>query len=178
MKPKLRAIISRKVFLSLIGIVGLAVLMTACSAQRAEIIPPTCQAALGNDYYDLTDYEVSRLLDENLVQDCDVCLQNCWIPLMERALDDNRAIPHRHLLKAVKVFNQKQYDKYFHLALYRYFRDLSQGRGQYRRVDRELLRSYCSMLVQESYTRQDEKLSQTMEICRRLDPDLYGKMFR
>jgi len=178
MKQKLKEIIGKRVFLSLIGIIGLALSMTACSSQRAEIIPPTCQEAVGDRYYNLTDYEVARLLDENLVQDCDACLESCWMPLMKRALDDNRAIPHRHILKAVKVFNQKQYDKYFHVALYRYFRDLSQGRGQYRAVDRELLRSYCSKLVQNSYTQQDEKLSQTMELCRRLDPDLYGKMFR
>jgi hypothetical protein len=178
MKQKLKEIIGKRVFLGLIGIIGLALSMTACSSQRAEIIPPTCQEAVGDRYYNLTDYEVARLLDENLVQDCNECLESCWMPLMQRALDDNRAIPHRHILKAVKVFNQKQYDKYFHVALYRYFRDLSQGRGQYRAVDRELLRSYCSKLVQNSYTQQDEKLSQTMELCRRLDPDLYGKMFR
>jgi len=169
---------SKRVFLSLIGIIGLALSMTACSSQRAEIIPPTCQEAVGDRYYNLTDYEVAQLLDENLVQDCDECLESCWLPLMQRALNDNRAIPHRHILKAVKIFNQEQYERYFHIALYRYFRDLSQGRGHYRAVDRELLRTYCSKLVRNSYTQQDEKLSQTMELCRRLDPDLYGKMFR
>lgn len=178
MKQVLKKKISKKVFLTLIGIIVMALSLTACSSQRAEIIPPTCQEAVGDRYYDLTDYEVTQLLDENLVKDCDPCLENCWIPLMKRSLNDNRAVPHRHLLKAVKIFNQQQYDKYFHIALYRYFRDLSQGRGQYREVDRELLRTYCSKLVQDSFTRQDEKLSQTMELCRRLDPDLYGKMFR
>ncbi len=178
MKQRLKEIIGKRVFLSLIGIIGLMLMMTACSSQRAEIIPPTCREALGDGYYNLTDYEVTQLLDENLVTDCDSCLESCWLPLMERALTDNRAIPHRHIVKAVKVFNQKQYEKYFHLALYRYFSDLSRGQGQYRAVDRELLRNYCSQLVKESFTRQDKKLSQTMELCRRLDPELYSKMFR
>jgi hypothetical protein len=178
MKIKFRGKISRKVFLSLIGLIGMTLLMTACAGPQVAIVRPTCQEALGERYQDLTDYEIARLLDDNLIEDCPSCLESCWIPLMEKALDDNRAIPHRHLLKAVKVFNQNQYDRYFHIALYRYFRDLSQGRGQYRAVDRELLRSYCSKLVQDSFTQQDKKLSQTMELCRRIDPELYRKMFQ
>ncbi len=170
--------ISKKFLSGLLGIIGLALLTTACASQQAAIVRPTCQEAKGARYQELTDYEIARLLDDNLVENCQSCLDSCWIPLMEKALDDSRSIPHRHLLKAIKVFNQQQYDHYFHLAIYRYFSDLSRSRGQYRAVDRQLLRSYCSMLVQESYTQQDKKLSRTMEICRRLDPELYGKMFR
>ena len=97
---------------------------------------------------------------------------------MQRSLDDSRDIPHRHLRQAVKTFNQQQHAEYFHTAVYRYFRDLSRGQGSYRAVDRELLRTYCAMLVHDSYSRHDRKLAHAMELCQRLDPELYGKMFR
>ena len=171
--------ISLAVILGLVGILAISVLMTGCASRNAMIIaPPTCQEALGDRYDDYTDYEIARLLDEALADDCRDCLYDCWIPLMQRSLDDSRDIPHRHLLKAVKIFNQQQYTVYFHTAVYRYFRDLSRGVGSYRSVDRELLRTYCAMLVNDSYSRHDRKLAQAMELCHRLDPELYGKMFK
>ncbi len=171
--------ISLAVLLGLVGILAISVLMTGCASRNAMIIaPPTCQEALGDRYDDYTDYEIIRLLDEAMVDDCQDCLYDCWIPLMQRSLNDSRDIPHRHLLKAVKIFNQQQYTDYFHAAVYRYFRDLSLGVGSYRSVDRELLRTYCAMLVHDSSSRHDRKLAQTMELCHRLDPELYGKMFK
>ena len=165
--------------LGILTILFLNFMVSGCATQNAMIIaPPNCEEALGARYHDFTDQEIARLLDEALVEDCYGCLNNCWIPLMQRALDDSRDIPHRHLLKAVKTFNQQQYSNYFHTAVYRYFRDLSRGKGAYRSVDRDLLRTYCAMLVNESYSRHDPKLAQAMEICQRLDPGLYGKMFK
>ncbi len=165
--------------LGLLSIFSLSFMVTGCATQKAMIIaPPVCEDALGDRYHDFTDYEIAHLLDEALIDDCRHCLYDCWIPLMQRALDDSREIPHRHLLQAVKTFNQQQYSKYFHTAVYRYFRDLSRGEGAYRSVDRELMRSYCAMLVNDSYSRHDQKLAQAMELCQRLDPVLYGKMFK
>ena len=178
MEGKFRGKIGKKGFLTIVGIIGLALLMSACTNKQVTITQPTCREALADRYHELTDYEIAGVLDDNLDDDCYGCLENCWIPLMQKALGESRAIPHRHLLKAVKVFNQQRYVKYFHIAVYRYFSDLSQGQGHYRDVDRELMRTYCSMLVRDSFTQQDKKLSQTMELCRRLDPVLYGKMFR
>ncbi len=167
------------VLLGLLSILSLSFMMTGCANRSAMIIaPPTCEEALGDRYHDFTDYEIARLLDEALADASQDCLYDCWIPLMQRALDDSRDIPHRHLLQAVKTFNQQQYGNYFHTAIYRYFRNLSRGEGSYRSVDRELLRTYCAMLVNDSYSRHDQKLAQAMELCQRLDPDLYGKMFK
>ena len=157
----------------------LGLLLTGCATKSAMIVvPPTCAEAQGERYHDLTDYEVARLLDEAADENCASCLKQCWIPLMQRCLDDGREIPHQHLVRAVKVFNHQQYQHYFHIAVYRYFYDLSRGVGDYRPVDRQLLRSYCEMLIQNSRSRRDRKLSQAMELCQRLDPDLYNRMFR
>ncbi len=170
---------SLTILLGFVGILAIGVLMTGCASQNAMIIAPaTCQEALGDRYHDFTDYEIARLLDEALDDNCRDCLNTCWIPLMQKSLDDSREIPHRHLLQAVKTFNQQQYSNYFHTAVYRYFRDLSRGKGSYRTIDRELLRTYCAMLVHDSYSRHDYKLAQAMELCQRLDPDLYVKMFK
>ncbi len=156
-----------------------AVLLTGCATETAVItVPPTCQQALGERYHDLTDYEIARLLEEAGDEDCRSCLADCWIPLMRRCLDDGRDLPHTEIVKAVKVFNQQQYRKYFDLAVYRYFYDLSRGVGTYRPVDRKLLHSYCAMLIHNSKSRGDRRLAQAMELCQRLDPQLYDKMFR
>ena len=157
----------------------LGLLLTGCATRSAMIVvPPTCADAKGDRYHELTDYEIGRLLEEASDDNCRTCLQECWIPLMQRCLDDGRDIPHSQLVKAVKVFNHHQYQRYFHLAVYRYFYDLSRGVGQYRPVDRKLLRVYCEMLIQNSHSRRDRQLSQAMELCQRLDPDLYSRMFK
>jgi len=157
----------------------LGLLLTGCATDTAVItVPPTCQQALGGRYHDLTDYEIARLLEEASVEDCRSCLGDCWIPLMQRCLADGRDLPHSEIVKAVKVFNQQQYRKYFDLAVYRYFYDLSRGIGDYRPVDRKLLHNYCAVLVHNSKSRTDPRLAQAMELCQRLDPQLYDKMFR
>ncbi|MCD6292485.1 MAG: hypothetical protein J7M09_03390 [Deltaproteobacteria bacterium] len=178
MKTK-RKTISLALLLGVVGFLSLSFMITGCTTQNAMIIaPPTCAQALDDRFNDYTDYEIARLLDEALNESCQECIYSCWIPLMQRALDDSREIPHRHLLRAVKIFNQQQYSEYFHTAVYRYFRDLSRGQGSYRTVDRELLRAYCTMLINDSHSRGDRDLAQAMELCHRLDPALYGKMFR
>ena len=171
--------ISLVLLLGLVGFLASSFMVTGCATHNAMIIaPPTCAEALGDRYDDYTDYEIARLLDEALDDDCRDCIYDCWIPLMQKSLDDSRDIPHRHLLRAVKIFNQQQYSEYFHTAVYRYFCDLSRGQGAYRTVDRELLRAYCAMLINDSHSRGDRDLAQAMELCHRLDPKLYGKMFK
>ncbi len=157
----------------------LGMLLTGCATRSALVVaPPTCAEARGERYHELTDYEVARLLDEAAADSCQSCLRECWIPLMQRCLDDGRDLPHEHLVRALKVFNQQQYQRYFHLAAYRYFYDLSRGVGEYRPVDRRLLRSYCEMLIQNSRSRRDPQLARAMELCQRLDPGLYNRMFK
>jgi hypothetical protein len=157
----------------------LGLVLTGCATQTAMItVPPTCAQAVGERYHDLTDYEIARLLGQAADEDCRSCLVDCWIPLMQRCLDDGRDLPHEEIVKAVKVFNQQQYRKYFDLAVYRYFYDLSRGIGSYRSVDRKLLHNYCAMLVHNAKTRSNPRLAQAMELCQRLDPQLYDKMFR
>ncbi len=160
-------------------LVVLGLLLTGCATKSAMIVaPPTCAEARGDRYHDLTDYEIARLLDQAANEECRSCLSECWIPLMQRCLEDRRDIPHQHLVRALKVFNQQQYQRFFHLAVYRYFYDLSRGVGQYRPVDRQLLRGYCEMLIKNSRSRHDQQLAQAMELCQRLDPGLYNRMFR
>ncbi|HDS16747.1 MAG TPA: hypothetical protein ENN66_09125 [Proteobacteria bacterium] len=160
------------IFLWLMGLTGCA------SHNTTALAPPSCEVALGENYYRLTDFEIVRLLDEALLEECNGCIYNCWIPLMEKALQDGRDLPRKHLLQAVKVFNQKQYDKFFHLAVYRYFENLDRSREAYREIDRKFLRAYCATLVNQSRTRDDRLLVKTMELCRRLDQELYRKMFQ
>ncbi|MBN2705707.1 MAG: hypothetical protein JXR89_04615 [Deltaproteobacteria bacterium] len=160
------------IFLWIMGLTGCA------SHDSATLSHPSCKVALGDNYHRLTDFEIVRLLDEALLEECNECLYNCWIPLMKKALQEGRDLPRKHLLQAVKVFNQKQHDKFFHLAAYSYFDNLVRSRETYREIDRKFLRAYCTTLVNHSRTRDDRQLVKAMELCRRLDQELYRKIFQ
>ncbi|RJQ48792.1 MAG: hypothetical protein C4530_24160 [Desulfobacteraceae bacterium] len=155
----------------------LAASLLGCTASRkaAVIKPaPNCTEALAGSFNDLSENELSDLLDQT---SSETRLESCWIPLMKKGLDDNRDIPHAHLLKAVKVFNKKQHEVYFHKAVYRYLAGLTQTPNRYRMEDRNLLETYCSYLINSAATSKDERLDHAKVLCRKLDRDLYAGLF-
>ena len=145
-------------------------------AKRAAVIRPApdCTEALAGGFTDLSDNALSDLLDQAAL---DTRPEACWIPLMKKALDENRDISRTHLLRAVKVFNKKQHEDYFHKAVYRYLADIAKTSGRYRVEDRRLLENYCSYLIQSAATRADDHLGHAKLLCKRLDPELYAKFF-
>ena len=121
-----------------------------------------------------SDNELAELLDKALEEGR---VDECWMPLMREALSAKRDIPHRHLAKAVKVFNRRRHETLFHIAVYRYLADLAGGRGEYRAQDRRLLETYSSYLINNAGSSSDENLRQAMLLCRKLDRDLYAQLF-
>ncbi len=122
----------------------------------------------------ISDHEIALLLDQAQGNG----LTDYWIAVMERCLNEDKNIPHEHLAKAVHVFNKRQYQDLFNKAVLRYFSNLANGEGSYRSEDQLLLETFCSYLINNAATRQDQNLKQASLLCHRLDPDLYGKLFR
>ena len=105
---------------------------------------PTCEEALSTGLQGFSDNELAMFLDNSLAEDRK---SECWIPIMETSLNENREIPHRHLAEAVKTFNKRRYEALFHKAVYRYLSDVAKGKAAYRPEDRLLLENYCSFLI-------------------------------
>lgn len=103
---------------------------------------------------------------------------DCWKPLMEKALKDGRQIPINHLAKAIHVFNRNDSRDQFSLAVYIYFKEIIKGNRVYKDTDKKLLAEYLSFIINNAKSRQDEELEKARLICSRLDPELYGKFFR
>lgn len=155
----------------------IGILLAGCvSAKKVAVIPPqpVCSEAAAGDLSDLTDSELIGLLDGAVDGSG---LDDCWIPLMQASLDENREIPQAHLVKAVKTFNKRQYEPYFHKALYRYFKAITDNPGVYRPEDRKLLETYCSYLINSAESSRDRNLRQAKLLCRKLDGNLYARLF-
>ncbi len=135
----------------------------------------TCEDVQTSGVHGISDREIALLLDQALESDS---LTDCWIPVMERCLNEDKNIPHEHLAKAIHVFNKRQYHDLFNKAVLRYFSNLASGEGPYRSEDQLLLETFCGYLINNAATRQDQNLKQASLLCHRLDPDLYGKLFR
>ena len=135
----------------------------------------TCEDVQTSGVHGISDQEIALLLDQALESDK---LMDCWIPLMERCLNEDKDIPHEHLAKAIHVLNKRQYHDLFNEAVLRYFSNLANGEGSYRSEDQLLLETFCSYLINNAATRQNQNLKQASLLCHRLDPDLYGKLFR
>ncbi len=122
----------------------------------------------------LTDEELSEAL--NNADDLNG-LGDCWISLVKAYLDEGWDIPRKHLVKAIKTFNKRQHEKYFHKSLYRYFTVIAENPGSYRPEDRNLLDSYCSYLINSAESNRDRNLIYAKHFCRQLDQDLYARYF-
>ena len=151
--------------------------IAGCVTQKKATVvlaKPTCEEALSGRLRILSDSEVGDLLDKALREDR---IDGCWIPLMEISLTENRGIPRKHLVKAVKVFNKHSYEALFHMAVHRYFADIAKGASRYREEDRKLLGAYCSYLINSVVSAEDQNLKQAKLLCRKIDRDLYARLF-
>ena len=158
------------------GIILLTGALGCFGQKRAAVVMPetTCSEALASGLQNYSDNEIAELLDESLVEkDVD----GCWIPMMTYSLNENRDIPHRHLVEAVKVFNKRRYGNLFHKAMYRYFAALSENPDNYRPEDKRLLEEYLSYLINSAESSRDKHLRQAKLVSRKLDRNLYARLF-
>lgn len=153
------------------GIVG-----CTYSKRVAILLPePICSEAASKGIHHLSDNELVKLLNRS---ENDESLNGCWIPLIKAGLDANRDLPGHHLKKAIKVFNQRRYEIYFHKAIYRYYAGLINKPARFDDNNRALLESYCSYLINTAESSRDEHLVQAKLICRKLDGNLYARLFK
>ena len=145
--------------------------------QKAVVVgaAPTCEEVLSTGLQGFSDNELTLFLDNSLAEDRK---SECWIPIMEAFLNENREIPHRHLAEAVKTFNKRRYEALFHKAVYRYLSDVAKGKATYTLEDRLLLENYCSFLINSAGSAHDKNLGQAQVLCRKLDKELYRKFFQ
>ncbi|BBO86020.1 hypothetical protein DSCO28_65860 [Desulfosarcina ovata subsp. sediminis] len=151
--------------------------MNGCAvSQPTKIVrqTPTCHEAVSSGLIGLTDEEVNDLLDHAR---SDGNISACWVPLFTACLEQDRPISRDHLIFAVKTFNKKIERERFHRAICRYFIGISDDAAVYRSEDRQLLKAYCSYLIQSAENSQDIKLRDIKLICRNLDRDLYSRFF-
>jgi len=161
----------------LMGFVVTAGLFGCVSQKRMAVVKtePTCAEALAEGIQGLSDYEVSQILDSALAsKDTD----GCWIPIMKQSLSENRDIPHRHIVEAVKTFNKHRYEGFFHKAVHRYFANLAKNPEKYRPEDQRFLETYCSFLINNAENSRDKHLRQAKLFCRSLDQNLYARLFK
>lgn len=160
-----------------LGILAASGIVGCTFSRRAAIVlpEPTCSEVPTKGIHHFSDNEWVRLLNRS---ENDESLNDCWIPLMRAGLDVNRNIPGHHLKKAIKVFNQRRYDTYFHKAIYRYYAGLINRPDRYDGDNRVLLESYCSYLINTAKSSRDEHLVHAKLICRKLDDNLYAKLFK
>jgi len=144
--------------------------------QKAVVVGtgPTCEETLSTGVNGFSDYEVAALLDKALADDRKA---ECWTPIMEICLNENREVPRRHLAEAVKTFNKRRYEALFHKAVYRYLAEVTRGKADYRPEDRLLLEDYCRFVINNAGSAHDKNLGQAQVMCRKLDPGLYRQFF-
>ena len=157
-------------------LISMATFFGCTGLRKAAVVMPqlTCAEAVGSSIHNISDNELAALLDESQGEDR---RDSCWVPLVKLGLDDKRDIPRAHLVTAVKVFNQREHEAYFHKAVYRYFADLSKNRSGFRPEDRRLLQAYSSYLINSAHSQEDPNLKQAKLLCKRLDRNLYAKLF-
>jgi hypothetical protein len=172
-KPKSILILICLGLFTVSGIVG-----CTYSKRAAIILPePTCSEAASKGIHRLSDNELVRLLDRSVSVN-DESRNECWVPLMKAGLDANRDLPGHHLKKAIKDFNQRRYEIYFHKAIYRYYAGLINRPDRYDEDNKVLLESYCSYLINTAESSRDEHLVHAKLICRKLDGILYARLFQ
>jgi hypothetical protein len=158
------------------GLLSVMLLASCTSTKKVTAVGPQqiCSEITTERLSSMTDSELSGLLDDT---DDGNGLDDCWILLVKTSLDDGRYIPRKHLVKAVRIFNKRQHEQYFHKTLYRYFTVIAENPGSYRPEDRKLLYSYCSYLINNAESSRDKYLRLTKQFCRKLDRNLYTRLF-
>ena len=144
--------------------------------QPVAVTPvPTCSDVGPSGVAPFSDNEIEEMLDGALSANN---IDDCWVKVMKSCFEERRDIPLRHLAKGVKVFNQQKYKNIFHTAVYRYLSAIAKGEGEYGKEERKLLEVYCSYLINNSGSKDNDKLRQAMLLCKNLDPNLYSRLFR
>jgi len=180
-KSFLRSSVFKGYKYAFIGLAAGVFLMSAGSGcvgtKRMAVVDTavTCSEALRYGLQNYSDSEVEIFLDEG---EANGDMDGCWIPVITHSLDENRDIPKRHLVQAVKVFNKRRYEDVFHKAMYRYFAALSKQPNTYGPVDRQVLEEYCSYLINRVASSRNENLNNAKLLCKRLDRDLYARLFK
>lgn len=158
----------------------LILVFSACSAKKVVVTvsPPTCEERLAAmDLSQISKQEISEFLDKCYSDK----KETCWLPMIKRCLDENRYIPYRHLKQVVKDFNQYQQAHHFHEAVYRYFhaiifKEPGEGIG-YSKADKRFLEEYTRYAIHHCVNQKCQILTRARDICCRLDPLLYSKIF-
>ena len=147
--------------------------LSSCAHQKP--VCPTCFDLVGGSLSQASDAQIATLLDEARGKGE---IDSCWKPLIKKCLDERRNIPHDHITHAVKVFNKRRDEEYFHKAVLRYFQEIIRRDDlKYREVDREFLKAYCHYTITRATKPEDPELLQAKDLCRRLDPYLYKHIF-
>ena len=134
---------------------------------------PTCESII--QLQNITDADISFFLDHSIQNDT---IQTCWMPLIKRCLNERKTIPRQHLIMGIKKFNQSRHEKFFHLAVYRYFKYAFENNALYNQsIDRPFLDAYCKYAIRRASSKKDHVLMQAQLICQRVDPWLYEKLF-
>lgn len=158
-------------WLTVIGLY-MALVISGCTSAQPQLARMTCLEAKQDNYTTVTDLHLNRLLDES-VNDAD--LYECWQPAIKAALQQDRRIEKRHLIKAVERFNQRCEEVDFHRAVSQYFALITPH--EYRGEDRQLLAAYARFLINQATRSTDVHLKEVKLLCARLDDELYNKFF-
>lgn len=160
-----------KWWLSAIGLYVVLVI-SGCTTAQPQSIKVTCFEAKQNNYTTVTDVQMKRFLDES-VNDAD--LDQCWKPAMKNALQQNRPVGKRHLVKAIDLFNQRCDEEMFHCAVSQYLSSLTPS--EYRAEDHQLLAAYTRYSINQATSSTDTHLKKVKLLCATLDRELYNKFF-
>ncbi len=156
----------------------LGLMLLGCAGGKKAVVvapSPTCEEVVARGIGGYSDRELKSILDDAAENER---WEACWLPVMEACLDERREIPQAHLSRAVHMFNKRRFEARFHQAVYRHLSNAARGEARYGEEDRVLLKSYCSFVIQEAETKRDERLAQAELLCRRLDPELYTRLFQ
>jgi len=158
----------------------LIVILSACAQQKAFVEHDsfqrnyTCQEILLKE--DILSLDLEAFLDQSIDNNS---METCWKPLIKRCFDEGKDVNRDHVILAVKKFNLKKQENYFHKAVYRYFYDIMERKVQYKNdIDKQFLEAYCRYAIKRASSKNDNVLMQAKLICQRVDPWLYNKIFR
>ena len=155
---------------------------TGCTTGKRQAVtligddpaPLTCRQALSMEIRQIPEDDLVRLLANTYHGGA---AQTCWQPLMAKALEGDRSLPERQLVRGLKAFNRNETRDLFVRAAYQYFSLIARGDGTYGEPQKQLMTRYLSLVIREADSRTDPELKQAMLVCERLDPGMYHKFF-
>jgi len=172
----------RSSFFSIFLVGCIIIGVSSCATTPKTVVPasppPTCEERL-------SDFVLSEFGEEEIAEFLDDTYsskkETCWLPMIKKSLNGDKEIPYRHLKRAVKEFNQKQYGEYFQEAVYRYFQAIifkKEGAISYGEADKRFLEAYVRYAIHHSKSKESPMLIRAKNICKRLDPDIYNRIFK